>query len=440
VKPKLIKTKEEHDAAVERIAKLMECDPRAGTPAGDELELLAHLVADYEKKHHSIGLPDPLTAIRFRMEQQGLRPKDLAPYLGGANRVSEVLAGKRALTVPMIHRLHHELGIPAEVLLKGRSKPTNRKSGSASVLSTRALKEMWKRGWFASFRGSLNQAKQKANQLLKRFFCFGTELDALPALARQKVHRDAIQDQFALLAWKTRVLQRAAAEKLDSEFDPAAFTPDFLKQVKSSSRLKNGPVVAIDLLNSNGLAVVIERHLPGTFLDGAALKLPDGRPVIGLTLRYDRLDYFWFCLFHELGHVLKHLAQGKREGFIDDLTAPCEDKCEEEADEFARGTLIPKDAWERFFKAGQFDHESVRREAKRLMIDASILAGRLRMERSDFQMLTSLVGNRKVRVLLESVAKLEPIRQRRDGNKDNNYGKEKTKKSNSSRNRRSASR
>jgi HTH-type transcriptional regulator/antitoxin HigA len=439
VKPKLIKTKEEHDAAVERIAKLMECDPRAGTPAGDELELLAHLVADYEKKHHSIGLPDPLTAIRFRMEQEGLRPKDLAPYLGGANRVSEVLAGKRALTVPMIHRLHHELGIPAEVLVNVGSRATNR-NRSFLRLSSPVFKEMWKRGWFGRFRGSLNQAKQKADQLLRRFFCFGTELDALPALARQKVHRDAIQDQFALLAWKTGVLQRAAAEKLETDFDPSAFTLDFLKQVKCSSRLKNGPLVAIDLLKSNGLAVVIERHLPGTFLDGAALKLPDGRPVIGLTLRYDRLDYFWFCLFHELGHVLKHLAQGKREGFIDDLTAPCEDKCEEEADEFARGTLIPKDEWERFFKAGQFDHESVRREAKRLMIDASILAGRLRMERRDFQMLTSLVGNRKVRVLFESTAKLEPIRQRRQGNKDNNYGKEKTKKSNSSGNRRSASR
>ncbi len=379
MKPKLIKTSEEHDAALERIAKLMERDPAPGTPAGDELELLAHLVADYEKKHHDIGLPDPVTAIRFRMEQQGLRP-------------------------PMIHKLHHELGIPAEVLVKGRSKPTNRKRGSALFLSTDAFKEMWKRGWFRSFRGSLNQAKQKANQLLKRFFCFGSELDALPALARQNVHNGAIQDQFAVLAWKTRVLQRAAAEKLDTEFDPAAFTPDFLKQVKSSSRLKNGPVVAIDLLKSNGLAVVIERHLPGTFLDGAALKLSDGRPVIGLTLRYDRLDYFWFCLFHELGHVLKHLAQGKREGFIDDLTAPGDDKCEQEADEFARQTLVPRDAWARFFKAGQFDHESVRREAKRLMIDASILAGRVRIERNDFRMLTSLVGHGKVRALFESTA------------------------------------
>jgi HTH-type transcriptional regulator / antitoxin HigA len=405
MKPKLIKTKEEHDAALERIAKLMQRDPRPGTPTGDELELLAHLVADYEEKHHSIGLPDPLTAIRFRMEQQGLRPKDLAPYLGGANRVSEVLSGARALTVPMIHKLHHELGIPAHVLVTDPSKLTNPKNGSALRLSSAAFKEMWQGRWFGRFRGSLKEAKQKADQLLKRFFCFGSGLDALPAFARRKVHDGAIQDQFALLAWKTRVLQRAAAEKLDTDFDPAAFTTDFLKQVKSSSRLKNGPVVAIDLLKSNGLAVVIERHLPGTFLDGAALKLPDGRPVIGLTLRYDRLDYFWFCLFHEIGHVLKHLAKGKSEGFIDDLKAPAKDDYEQEADEFARENLISKTEWEGFLKAGQFNHESVRREAKQLIIDASILAGRLRMERNDFQMLTSLVGHGKLRSLFDETAK-----------------------------------
>jgi HTH-type transcriptional regulator/antitoxin HigA len=405
MKAKVIKTKEEHDAALERIAKLMERDPKPGTPAGDELELLAHLVEHYEEKHHSIGLPDPLTAIRFRMEQQGLRPKDLAPYLGGANRVSEVLSGKRALTTAMIHNLHHELGIPAHVLVKQPSKRASRGTGSARTLSAGAFREMWKRGWFARFRGSLNEAKQKAEQLLKRFFSFGNELDAIPALARQKVHDDAIEDQFALLAWKTRVLQCAAAEKLDSDFNPAAFSLDFLKHLKSISRLKNGPVVAIDLLKTNGIAVVIERHLPGTFLDGAALKLPNGRPVIGLTLRYDRLDYFWFTLFHELGHVLKHLAKGKAEGFIDNFELSAEDIREQEADDFARNVLVPKRDWETFVAAGEFDHKSVRREAKRIRIDASILAGRLRMERNDFQMLTSLVGHGKLRSLFEPATK-----------------------------------
>ncbi|PYL04532.1 MAG: DNA-binding protein, partial [Verrucomicrobia bacterium] len=113
------------------------------------------------------------------------------------------------------------------------------------------------------------------------------------------------------------------------------------------------------------------------------------------------LDHFWFTLFHELGHVLKHLATGKAEGFVDDLKLPAKNKCEREADDFARNTLVPKRDWEAFDRQGQFDHRSVRREARRLMIDGSILAGRVRMEHNDFRILTSLVGNGKVRVLFK---------------------------------------
>jgi HTH-type transcriptional regulator / antitoxin HigA len=399
MKPKLIKTEKEHRAALRRIEEIFDAKPR--TPEGDELDLLVTLVELYEDKTFPIGLPSPVEAIKFRMEQQGLRPKDLARYLGGANRVSEVLAGRRALTVGMIQKLHHELGIPAEVLVNGSDRRVEDECDEETVpqLSSATFKAMWKRGWLPRFRGSLFAAKEKADRLLRRFFTFGSNLNAVPALARQKVHAGATKDDWALLAWKTRVLQRAAAEKLDSAFDPAGFNAALLKQIAGASRLKNGPVVAVDLLKTNGIAVVVERHLPGTFLDGAALKLPDGRPVIGLTLRYDRLDYFWFTLFHELGHVLKHLATGKAEGFVDDLKLPAKNKCEQEADDFARNTLVPQRDWEAFDREGQFDHRSVRREARRLMIDGSILAGRVRIEHKDFRMLSSLIGQGRVRVL-----------------------------------------
>ena len=95
---KIIKNKKDHENAMNRIAELMTIDPAPGSAAGDELELLAHLVEDYETKHHDIGLPTPLEAIWFRMEQQNLRPKDLISYLGSASRVSEVLGGKRQLS------------------------------------------------------------------------------------------------------------------------------------------------------------------------------------------------------------------------------------------------------------------------------------------------------------------------------------------------------
>jgi HTH-type transcriptional regulator/antitoxin HigA len=115
MKPKVIKTEAEYGAVLARIEQLM--DAKRNTPQGDELELLSLLVHDYEEKVFPIAKPDPIEAIRFRMEQQGLRPTDLVPFLGSRSRVSEVLSGRRNLTLKMIRALVRGLGIPAEVLL-----------------------------------------------------------------------------------------------------------------------------------------------------------------------------------------------------------------------------------------------------------------------------------------------------------------------------------
>lgn len=113
----MIKTAQEHAAAIAQLSAWMDADPAPGSAQADALELLAHLIEDYEQKHHDFGLPDPLSAIAFRMEQQGLSRKDMVPYFGSPSRVSEVLNGKRTLTIGMIRKLHRELGIPAESLL-----------------------------------------------------------------------------------------------------------------------------------------------------------------------------------------------------------------------------------------------------------------------------------------------------------------------------------
>ena len=93
-------------------------DARAGTARGDELELWACLIEMYEKQNDPIDPPDPIQAIRFRMEQQGLKSKDLVPILGSRSRVSEILSGSRPLNLRMIRALHLRLGIPAEVLVR----------------------------------------------------------------------------------------------------------------------------------------------------------------------------------------------------------------------------------------------------------------------------------------------------------------------------------
>ena len=110
-----VRTEAEHDAAVARIMQLMGAEPDSA--ASDELDVLVTLVDAYETKHFPMNTPDPLTIIKFQMEQQGLTRKDLEPMIGSRARVSEILTGKRALTLPMIRRLHTDLGIPVELLV-----------------------------------------------------------------------------------------------------------------------------------------------------------------------------------------------------------------------------------------------------------------------------------------------------------------------------------
>ena len=114
IKP--IKSERDYKNALKEIESLF--DAKFGTPNGDRLDVLTTLVEAYEVKHHPIDTPNPIDAIYFVMEQRGLSRKDLEQYIGGRSRVAEVLNHKRALSLSMIRKLHHALGIPAEVLIR----------------------------------------------------------------------------------------------------------------------------------------------------------------------------------------------------------------------------------------------------------------------------------------------------------------------------------
>ena len=114
IKP--IKTRADHRAALKEIETLMMA--KLNTPEGERLDVLVTLVEAYERKHYAIELPDPVEAIKFAMEQRGLSVKDLVPMIGAPNRIYEVLNRKRPLSLKMIWRLHKNLGIPAESLIR----------------------------------------------------------------------------------------------------------------------------------------------------------------------------------------------------------------------------------------------------------------------------------------------------------------------------------
>ncbi|MGO1542290.1 MAG: helix-turn-helix domain-containing protein [Luteimonas sp.] len=112
-----IRTEADYHAALRAISKLVETDPAAGTAEGDFLDVMATLIEAYEQKAFPIEAAEPIEAIKFRMEQGGLTPRDLVPSIGRQNRVYEVLNGTRPLSIQMIRNLHKNLGIPAESLI-----------------------------------------------------------------------------------------------------------------------------------------------------------------------------------------------------------------------------------------------------------------------------------------------------------------------------------
>jgi HTH-type transcriptional regulator/antitoxin HigA len=115
IKP--IRTEQDYEAALAAVAPFFDAEPEPGSIEADRFEIMVMLIEAYEAKHYSIDPPDPIEAIKFRMEQAGLKVKDLEPMIVRSNRVYEVLSGKRPLTLPMIRRLHRGLGISAESLI-----------------------------------------------------------------------------------------------------------------------------------------------------------------------------------------------------------------------------------------------------------------------------------------------------------------------------------
>lgn len=395
MKPKLIKTKADYSAALARIEELFYAVPN--TAAGDELELLTTLVEIYETKAFPIDLPDPLTAIRFRMEQQGLKPKDLLPVIGSPSKVSEVLSGRRSLSLSMIRNLVVDMGIPAEVLLQ---KPGARIDGNSPALQGHRfpIVEMAKRGWFAGFHGTWDETKEQSEDLLAAFAA-PLGIDALrPAFNRQHIRSGSRMDEYALAAWRIRVTTVAMRESLPT-YRIGTITSDFLREMVSLSYLDAGPKLAKEFLNKSGIHFVVERHLPKTFLDGAALRLPDSSPVVALTMRHDRLDNFWFTLCHELAHIALHLDRDDIDIFYDDLANNGTDTCEREADKFASDALIPKEKWNKAGLSRRYSTKAVQDFAEKLRINPAIPAGRIRFEKKNFMVLKDLVGARKVRSL-----------------------------------------
>ena len=350
-------------------------------------------MTDRERAAGSQEFNDPVEAIKFYMAERGLKQRDLVPMIGSRSKVSEVLSGARMLTMPMARALHQHLGIPAEVLLK---EPDVHAGTLEAEIDWRRfpLREMAKRGWIEK-RGNLREnAQELITWLMRKAGC----AEPTAALYRKtdQNRANAKADPYALNAWCWQVLAQANERDLRAHYREDGDQAELLNQVARLSPAIDGPRQAVDFLAEQGIAVEIVPHLPRTHLDGATMKSVGGRPVIGLTLRYDRIDNFWWVLMHELAHVALHLSE-TNDAFVDDLQLTAESDVEKEADEFAYNCLIPGEIW---YDSGILENPSpmaVMGLAQEAGVHPAVVAGRARHDLENYRLLSQFVGTGKVR-------------------------------------------
>ena len=261
-----IRSEEAYKSALERAAVLIS---KSDQKSVDELEVLQALIERWERGRYEISAPTPVEAIRFRMHHDGLRPRDLEPYIGSRSRVSEVLSGTRPLSIDMIRAFHRHLGIPAASLIGG---PLDSSLSKAAQPSKAALDKLRTFG--------LMEAKESVSEFIRR--AFGST-DALAMLRKTRTERtNAKTDIGALDAWCAAVMLKANHVTVPRS-KKSAPRMDAGRELARLSTQPNGAVLVREVLGRMGIVFVVLDHLPGTYLDGAAMCRQDGTPVIAVT-------------------------------------------------------------------------------------------------------------------------------------------------------------
>ena len=339
---------------------------------------------------------DPVDAIKYYMDQQGLAQRDLIPMIGSRSKVSEVLSGTRPLTMHMARALNRHLGVPADVLLK----ESVFRAEEAEIDWLRfPLSQMASRQWIEKVDRPREHAEELITDLMRR--AGHTQVPTALFRRNNRNRANAKTNPYALTAWCWQVLAQANEKNIAPEYLDWEDSLELMTEVVRLSPASDGPLRAVEFLNQRGIAVEIVKHLPGTHLDGAAIRSADGGPVIGLTLRYDRVDNFWWVLLHELAHVTRHLHDPDHI-FVDDLNLVSKDDKELDADHWAREASIPEATWESSEVSQNPSPMAVMALAQKRGIHPAIVAGRARYERGNYRLLTQFVGSRTVRSLFDN--------------------------------------
>lgn len=365
-----------------------------------ECEELGRLVSAYEAAKDSgdakelverAGHDPGLTLIVARIAK-GFSQKDLAWRLGVKEQQVQRYEADRYSTISLknYRRIAILLGVRLEASIQDNPafRGLDQVIGNVSKADIRKiLKHGRDNGWFSESDGEAELRQSIAENRIQ----FGS-----PSLLRTGLNVVDHSEDVLLHAWRARVSTRAqrVLPNLRLKFDPLEINwlPEFVRL----SLYEDGPVRAQRLLKERGLILIVEPQIPGLAIDGAAY-LDNGTPVIGMTLRKDTLDNFWFTLLHELGHTILHYRSGLSVGFFDQIEASSVDEQEAEADTFASNMLIPEERWRRSTARISNSVTTIERFASEVGIHPAIVFGRIRKERNNYAIFSNKIGSKSVR-------------------------------------------
>lgn len=372
-----IRTETDHRKSLKRLEKIL-AEPSANR---DEVEVLSILIEKWEEEQFEFGNPSAIEAIKFRMQRGGVSARELEPFIGSRARVSEILRGTRPLSIDMIKALNAHLGIPAAALInQQRARPDRIEPPSKAALEK-----------------LIELGVMKARETFDAFLQRGLGSPSAALLRKTRTSRtNEKTDQSALQAWLAAVQIEAAKHSVPAPSVKGLAAVKKGRELAKLSVHEDGPERVRDALAKLGIVLVVLDHLPGTYLDGAAMcRRKDGVGIIAITRRHDRLDNFWFTLLHEYMHVALHLGND-RPVIIDDLEVRGEEDFEAEADLNAQLALIPKNVWERN-NSDDFDLVDLARTARQAGVHRAIVAGRWQREHNDYRRFSKFVGRGEVR-------------------------------------------
>lgn len=254
----------------------------------------------------------------------------------------------------------------------------------------KVVKHGRERGWFAYDASDEDGLSQLKRHMAEHVVKYGT-----PSLLRTGLNVVDHSEDWVLLSWKAQVSRRAEAEAEGlPPYRPMEVL--WLQDLVHLSAREQGPALAVALLRAHGIILIIEPHIPGMGVDGAAFLVGDV-PVVALTLRRDSVDNFWFTLLHEIAHIILHYRTGLATGFFDSEEASSADDVEAEANSFAANLLVPEEVWRRSPARIAKNAAPIEALARQLGVHPAILFGRLRKERGDYSIFSNKIGQGTVR-------------------------------------------